>query len=69
MGFMEYPDRTQFEANADRARESQNELVAESLAAEAASERLSEIDAGSPRGPLSAFVDQIRSRLGSIRRG
>jgi len=61
----QYPGRPEFEANADRARESAETLLATSLAAEAAVERdRSEIEDGPrQRGGIGAFVDRIRSML------
>jgi len=61
----QYPGRPEFEANADRARESADTLLATSLAAEAASERHRiEIADGQPRRRgIAALVDLIRSKL------
>jgi hypothetical protein len=61
----EYPGRPEFEANADRARESADTLLATSLAAGAAAERHhNEIpDGHPPRRGIAALVDLIRSKL------
>lgn len=60
----QYPGRPEFEANADRARESADTLLATSLAAESASERRhTEPDAHHPRRGIAGLVDLIRSRL------
>ena len=60
----QYPGRPEFEANADRARESAETLLATSLAAEAAVERhRNEIVEGRRRGGIADLVDRIRSRL------
>lgn len=58
-------NRNEFDAAADRAREKARSLVAEGIADQAESERRAE--AGSnDRGPVLAFVDRIRSGLGTI---
>jgi hypothetical protein len=60
----QYPGRPEFEANADRARESAETLLDASLAAEAASERQRERgNEGNPRGPVLALLDRVRSAL------
>jgi hypothetical protein len=61
----QYPGRPEFEANADRARESAETLLATSLAAEAASERRANASA-TPGGPVTAFVDRVRSVLSAL---
>jgi hypothetical protein len=68
----QYPGRPEFEANADRARESAETLLATSLAAEAASERQSEQrNDGDPRGPVLAliesFIARVRSAVSGLR--
>jgi hypothetical protein len=66
----QYPGRPEFEANADRARESADTLLAASLAAEAASERHHDgiPDGDPPRRGIAALVDRIRSRLSARER-
>ena len=60
----QYPGRPEFEANADRARESADTLLATSLAAEAASERHHNEIPDRPQGRgITALVDLIRSKL------
>jgi hypothetical protein len=59
-----YPGRPEFEANADRARESADTLLATSLAEQAERERRAEASA-TQRGPILAFVDRVRSVLGA----
>ena len=59
-----YPNRSEFEAEADRARESARELVAASLAAEAARDWHAPLT-GEGRSPRR-LVDRIRSRLATI---
>jgi hypothetical protein len=63
----QYPGRPEFEANADRARESAETLLAESLAAEAATERHSDNGHEGTRGPFLTLLERIRSMLGGIR--
>jgi hypothetical protein len=61
-------DRSQFEANADRARERAAEILATNLAEQAEQER--RVEAGTDdRGPIAAFVDRIRAVRGAIRGG
>jgi hypothetical protein len=60
----QYPGRPEFEANADRARESADTLLATSLVAEAASERHDNEIPDRPQGRgITALVDLIRSML------
>ena len=61
----QYPGRPEFEANADRAREGAETLLATSLAAEAASERHRNdvVEERTQRRGIAALVDLIRSRL------
>jgi hypothetical protein len=59
-------NQTQFEANADRAREHAAYLVAATLADQAESDRRAEGRTDGP-GPLMAFFDRIRSALRAIR--
>lgn len=61
----QYPGRPEFEANADRARESVDTLLAASLAEQAERERRAEASA-TRRGPINAFVDRIRSALNGL---
>ena len=58
----QYPGRPEFEANADRARESVDTLLAASLAEQAERERRTEASATRP-GPVIEFVDRVRSAL------
>jgi hypothetical protein len=59
-------NQTQFESNADRAREHARVLAAEGIADQV--ERDRRADDGTDRpGPLMGFVDRIRSVLRSIR--
>ena len=64
---MVYPgNESQFEANADRAREKVDEFT--NLGEQAERERRSVArDARRRNGPVTAFVDRIRAALGSIR--
>ena len=63
---MTYPGSpSQFEVNADRAREKTDEFT--SLAEQAARERRVEANAAH-HGTVMAFVDRVRAALGSIRR-
>ena len=66
----QYPGRPEFEANADRARESAETLLAASLAAEAAIERHHvAIPHGHPRRRgIAGLIDLIRSKLSSRER-
>jgi hypothetical protein len=58
--------QTAFEANADRAREHADRILAASMAEEAADERRSRTGADGP-GRVRAFFDRIRSLLHTIR--
>ena len=61
---MTYPGSpSQFEANSDRAREKTEEFT--SLALQAERERRAEASA-TRRGPVTAFVDRVRSALGAL---
>ncbi len=67
MDFQPQPgNQTQFEANADRAREHAAQILATNLADQAERERRAEAGTDRP-GPLMAFIDRIRSVLRSIR--
>ena len=59
-------NQTQFEANADRAREHAAYLVAATLADQAESDRRAAGRSGRP-GPLTALMERIRSALRAIR--
>jgi hypothetical protein len=59
-------NQTQFEANADRAREHAAQILATTLADQGDRERRAEAGADGP-GPLMAFFDRIRSALRAIR--
>ena len=59
-------NQTQFESNADRAREHARSLAAEGIADQAQRDRRAESGTDGP-GPLMAFVDRIRSALREIR--
>ena len=61
-------NQTQFESNADRAREHAAQILATSLADQAERERHAEAGADD-RGTVMAFVDRIRAALGAIRGG
>jgi hypothetical protein len=66
----QYPGRPEFEANADRARESADTLLSASLAAEAASERQHNEgpDGHARRRGIARLVDLIRSKLSARER-
>ena len=59
-------NRTQFEANADRALEQARRLAAEGIADQAERDRRAASGSDRP-GPLMALVERIRSALHAIR--
>jgi len=63
------PNRNEFEAEADRAREEARTLLADSVAAEEAADQQSEVtdDGRSLQARVVAVVDRIRSILGGRR--
>jgi hypothetical protein len=64
----QYPGRPEFEANADRARESAETLLATSLAAEAAIKRNRQAIPAErhQRRGIAALVDRARSALSAL---
>jgi hypothetical protein len=61
-------NQTQFEANADRAREHAAQILAATLADQAERDRRAEVGAHDPR-PIRTFLDRIRAAIGAIRGG
>lgn len=61
----QYPGRPEFEANADRARESADTLLATSLGEQAGRERRAEASADHS-GPVTALMDRLRSMLSAL---